>query len=135
MLERSASFDKGEFQSVLMVGTDGIVYNHELAGVRPEEQTYVETGPIELGNGDTTMAVRRVFTDYETVGDADMYLITSQYPNGPRTEYGPFDPTINPVPTTGVRGREIRMKLVPRVTGWKIGTQRFDVAPSGRSRR
>lgn len=88
------------------------------------------SGPIEIGKGDNVMHVQSLIPDEKTLGDVDLYLITSFYPTADETTNGPYTPA-NP---TDVRliARQMRLKVVEDQPNWRIGTIRADVELGGR---
>jgi hypothetical protein len=129
-LARTAAADRGALEEVIMVGPQGLVYNHELEAVKVSEPAYVVSGPLELMNGNKNMAVRYVFPDTQSFGDVQMLLRTRPMPTGPQYEHGPFLYE-NPISTTGVLGREVSMQLDLLSSRSEVGTMRFDVQAVG----
>jgi hypothetical protein len=129
-LARTAGIDRGALRSPVMVGPDGVIWNHEQPTIMVDGQAYVESGPLELQNGERNMAVRYVFPDTEKKDSVDLILYTRQMPTEPDVAHGPYAYE-NPISTTGVLGREVRMKIVGLTYDWEVGTMRFDVQAIG----
>ena len=128
-LARTTGVDKGAYRSPIMVTADGIIYNHEQSAIKAVGETYATTGPLELGDGDTNLAVRQVFPDTQSVGDVQYEFFTKQLPHGQERAFGPY-PYAEPVNTTGVLGREVRMKITGLTNKWEVGGKtRFDIQP------
>lgn len=129
-LSRTAGSDVGAYPSPVMVSPDGIIWDHEQTAVRVDGEAYAITGPLELQNGERNMAIRYVFPDTESFGSVELSFTTKQMPTAPEIAHGPFAYT-NPIPTTGVLGREIRMEVRGLTSQWEVGTMRFDVQQIG----
>lgn len=132
-LTRLAGFDSGAFVYPNYVDADGIVFEHE-AGYAYDTDTeiFVESGPIEIGNGDRYMVAKSLISDESAAGAVTATFKTKNYPTASETTHGPFTLTSTP---TSVRftGRQVNM----RVTGvenasWRVGNMRLDVVPGGR---
>jgi len=141
---RTAGEDAGALGGPVAFDADGLLYRHEVGnsygGATPE----ATSGPIELGGGDRVMHIQSLIPDEQTLGDVDLYLLTAFYPSsgvkntpanadasdGQEVENGPYTPS-NP---TDVRlvARQIRLKVVQDVAGWRIGTIRADIEAGGR---
>lgn len=93
---------------------------------------FLESGPIELGDGDQVMRVQRIVPDEKNLGDVKARFYTSLFPTAAETEHGPYtlaEPT--PVRFTA---RQVRMRLEEANAGadWRIGLTRLGVIPGGR---
>jgi len=158
-LERTTGVPPGTSQTPVYVGADGALYNHDLPGVAvpPPNVAFIETGPLELGAGGRQMAVQFFYPDLtpdsvqldpvtqqaygipspkELASDPDtgaqLYIIGQDFPSPAEPErlYGPYSLT-RPVPTTGARGREIRLRYVGLNARWRVGRNRITVVPMG----
>jgi len=128
-LARTAGVDIGTFVYPQLVGSDSYVYEHEIgAAFDADVIPFVQSGPVEIGNGDRLMVARSLIPDEKTQGDVTAEFITRNYPNGATETHGPFA-MANP---TSVRftGREVSMKVTSARPGtWRVGTMRLDVVP------
>ena len=120
-------FDRDVLATPIMVSSDGIVYNHELDNVIAEG-AFAETGPLELGAGDKNMAIRYVFPDGASFGDAEFTFTAKDQSTSDEIVYGPFAYS-NPISTTGVMGRRIRMKIALLKSKAEVGVSNIDIAP------
>lgn len=115
----------------VMVGSDGTIYDHETGNVRTGSTASLESGPIELGDGDQVMRVQQIVPDDETLGNVDLYLITSMYPDEAEVEHGPYTAENNT--SVRVTARQVRLKVVEAdETDWRVGVIRLGVIPGGR---
>lgn len=128
-LDRTCLVDKASRSSVLMIAADGTVYNHEQRDVMAEG-AYAETGPLEIPYGDVNVAVRYLFPDTAREGDAEFYIMARDMPTSPERAFGPY-PYNNPISTTGVLGREVRVRTELLAPDSRVGIARIDVSPTG----
>lgn len=130
-LARTSGIDVGVFNTPIWFGTNGIAYNHESGFNLNSETVFAESGPFEIGAGDTTMMASMLIPDEKTRGQVTVTFKTRFYPNDTERSYGPYSMTA----PTDVRftGRQVAM----RVTGaandsWRWGVPRIDAIPGGR---
>ena len=130
-LARTSGVDRGAFRNVLMIGDDGIVYEHEIGFDYDGATPYAETGPISIGAGDRLMKVKEVIPDEKTQGDAQLKFKTRNYPNAQETEIGPYS-TANPTPVR-FQGRQVRMRIEGvEAADWRVGIMRLDAREGSR---
>jgi hypothetical protein len=158
VIDRTAGIPPGQTTNPVMVGVDGALYNHELVGVKvpAPHVAYVETGPLELGSGGRQMGVQFIFHD-EVPRDvqaveaalpnlrlpkaptpmtadtnAEVLILGKDWPSPsePERAYGPY-PLDRPSPTTGARGREIRLRYIGLTADWRVGRPRIKVVQMG----
>lgn len=126
---RTAGEDRGAMPYPVAFDAAGLLWRHEIGsgygGAVPE----ATSGPLEIGSGDNVMHVQSIVPDEKTLGDVDIYLLTSFYPTADETTNGPYTPA-NP---TDVRltARQMRLKIVEDQPGWRVGTLRADVESGG----
>ena len=127
-LDRTAGADVGEFVYPNYVSSDGYLYEHEVGFSYDDATVFVESGPVQLGQGDRLMVARSLIPDEQTQGDVTATFKTRNYPNASESSFGPYS-MANP---TSVRfqGREVSMRIVGNVaTDWRVGTMKLDVVP------
>lgn len=120
----------------IMGGTTGAVYQHELAGTQASDwggsTPYAESGPFELGNGDTLMTLTQWIPDAKSLGQWAVTVYAGNYPTASEGTFGPFTPA-NP---TDIRltGRQARIKVtaVDGSTTQRFGTPRINALPRGK---
>lgn len=127
-LVRLAGVNRDPFHYPLMVGSDGNVYEHEvgaLSGTAP----YVQSGPIEIAEGDRVTDILNYIPDEKTLGDVNITLASKFYPNSTETITGPFS-AADPC-NLRITGRQIKVKFTGTLNGsdWRIGAPRLDVRP------
>ena len=129
-LDALAACDRGVIRYLLMVHSDGKVYEHEVTGVSHGTSTpYATSGPIDLPDA-TSSYVTKLIPDEKTQGDVTVELLTKRYPNGAEQTYGPFQMS-NPT-SVRLNTRQLKMKVREQSVGdWRWGTPRIQVAPGG----
>lgn len=130
-LARSSGVSSGAIPYPLMLGSDGILYEHEIGTDRDTEVPYIESGPIEIGDGDQFMDAQRLIPDEQTLGDATATFYVSNFPTDTEVTYGPYSLAA----PTDVRfqARQARVKLTQNVeTDWRVGVFRLGVVPGDR---
>jgi hypothetical protein len=133
-LKRTAGVDRGVFPYPLLAGPDGALYEHEVGGSYEQDGVelvpYAESGPIELGNGDVVLHVRRLIPDERTLGSTQVVLLTAMFPTGEERTHGPYDMR-NPT-NVRITGRQLRVRVEHVEEGWRFGTPRLEVVGGGR---
>jgi hypothetical protein len=131
VLTRTAGFDSGSTENPIMADSGGAVYEHEVLDTRTGMAPYLESGPVEIGDGDQLAHIGRLVPDEKTQGDVQFKLFSALYPLGTETANGPYS-SANP---TGVRvnARQVRLRLDEvRQTGWRFGTLRLGIRSGAR---
>ena len=154
-LDRSAWEARGVFGYSIAAGQDGYLYYQEY-GVNDGSQNpsvginaYIESSPVDMGEGDRYMLASRVLPDItfrNSTGTPSVTLTISaqDYPGG---GFNSADEA-NPVTRTAtvpveqftteqhirIRGRALAMRIESdqRNTAWRLGTPFIDVRPDGR---
>ena len=153
-LARSAMLDRGVRLYPIGAGLDGYLYNHELGfndgSTTPPSplNAYIESSPMDIGDGDHFSFVRRIlpdvsFVDSQDSPQLDMILKTQNYP-GSAYQYG-SDSAIaqtavipiqqfTPVKDVRLRGRSVIFRIESNKlnTRWILGSPRLEVQPDGR---
>jgi hypothetical protein len=130
-LGRCTGVDSGVFLDPMWIGTDGAVYRHESGYGHEGSAVFVESGPVNIADGDTVMRITEMIPEEDTQGEVSVKFKTRFYPNGSETEHGPFDPT-NP---TSVRmtGRQVRVRIDGDAeANWRVGDVRLRISGGGR---
>jgi hypothetical protein len=127
---RTAGTDRGVFTNPLMVASDGYVYEHEVGFDYNGASVYAETGPIEVGTGDTVMSVRQVIPDEQTLGEVQVSFKTRMYPTSTESTFGPY----TAAEPTDVRfsARQVKVRYTGNVLAdWRVGVTRLEAVASG----
>ena len=130
-LARTAGADSGVYTNPLAVSTDGYVYEHEVGFAYDSATVYAESGPIELGTGESIFNVRQVIPDEQTLGEAVVSFKTRLYPTSAESSYGPYT-AANPTDTR-FSGRLVKMVVTGAVLAdWRIGVMKLDAVLGGK---
>lgn len=109
---------------------DAQMYDHETANERGG-QSFLVSGPVQLGQGDRLMRLQGVLPDDKTAGDVQLRLFTSMAPDDVETLRGPF--TLAAYSTMRATARQIRVKLEETgAVSWRVGKIRLAVRPAER---
>lgn len=134
-INRSDGVERAGYDYPIHAGVSGALYKHENATTYAEEDAstltpYIESGPIELGDGDRTMMVRQYIPDEATLGGVNLSLLWRMYPTATETTAGPYT-AANP---TDIRltARQVRLKYTQVSGGWRVGTPRLEVVAGSR---
>ena len=130
-MARFAGTDRGVYSNPIFIGANGILYDHEFGTNHDGDSVFVESGPIQIGNGDNIYYVNELIPDERNQGDVTATFYSRYYPNSTQRSYGPYSMT-NP---TSVRfnGRQVNMRLTATAnTDWRVGAMRLNAAPGGR---
>ena len=153
-LARSAMLDRGVRLYPIGAGLDGYLYNHEL-GLNDGSTTppsplnaYIESSPLDIGEGDKFSFVRRIlpdvsFVDSDDSPQLDMILKTQNYPGSAyqpgsdsavaQTAVVPIQ-QFTPVKDIRLRGRSVIFRIESNKVGtrWILGTPRLEIQQDGR---
>lgn len=138
-LDRSAAFSNDAVGGLVMMGTDGYAYNHELEGVAPfdddQSEVFLESGPIELTNGNTTQYISGIIGDYLSEGKVAITIIGQDFPSGPETTFGPYTLEYpaqrNQAKPVRARGHTIRYRIEGLESTWVQGSVRLNFQRGG----
>jgi hypothetical protein len=135
-LPRTCGIDAGALAFPVLAGPNSKLYESEKGfnhldfssvPVRP----FIESGPMEIGDGGDVMYASQIIPDEKTLGDAQFYLYSSLYPSEIERLHGPF--VINKITGSRVTGRAVRIRAQEvNAVDWRLGTLRLDAKPAGR---
>lgn len=124
-MARTLMLDKISPATVTGICPDGYLHSHEIPNVGHEGQLpYVESGPLEVQSGGRLLGMSYIIPDEEPEGTVSMRLSVRDFPSRPPHYFRDFTLT-SPTPTTGIMGRDIRVRLTS--TGnleWSLGDLR-----------
>jgi hypothetical protein len=153
-LSRTAWIDRGVRAYPIAAGTDGRMYNHELGNDDGSTipatplNAYIESSPVDLGEGDKFSFIRRVLPDVGFVDSTDnprldIILKTQNYPGSnyvagsdsvtQRTAVVPVE-QFTEVENVRLRGRSVIFRIESNRVGtrWVLGSPRLEIQPDGR---
>ena len=154
-LARTAWFDRGVMTYPIAAAPDGYLYYHEIGtddgSVNPPValNSYIQSSPISIGNGDSMEFVRRIIPDITFVNStstnptATMTLKMQNFPgsnfsqntNSPVTQSATIPvEQFTEQAFTRLRGRQISFRVGANQVGtrWILGTPRVEIQPDGR---
>ncbi|MEX2110988.1 MAG: hypothetical protein WD802_10315 [Gemmatimonadaceae bacterium] len=115
----------------VMIGSNGAIYDHETGTAHGGVLPFLESGPIELGDGDNVVRVQRIVPDDKTQGDVTLSIYGAMSPNGEETLYGPY--TVSSPTDVRLTARQVRLRIVESVaTSWRVGVLRLGGIIGGR---
>lgn len=132
MMDRTCATDRGVFPAPFMIKSTGQLYEHEIPGGSLGGGTpYLESGPLEVGQGENLITVNKLWPDDVLMNDStlpdspatiSMYLKAQNYPATSIRTVGP----LNNAQPRGARitGRQIALRLEGTTGTWNIGTYR-----------
>lgn len=136
----SAWVDRGVLQFPLAIHTDGGVYLQERGDTDGGNAItwHVESGYIDLGDGDNLMMVRRVIPDFaDLVGGAEVTITGKFWPQGTENavSFGTVGSTTKYL-TSRIKARQVKVKYSgsSAPASGRLGRITFDVQPSGEKR-
>lgn len=126
------------------IATDalGNLYNHETGtdANGSAMNSYIQTGPVDLSNGDTSIDVMGFTPDFERLaGTVNLSVLTRYYPQDADTSNGPYAITagdVEPIVDVRADGRMVAALFTSNQVGgdWRLGLMRFDIKPAGARR-
>lgn len=117
-LARTCAVPAGVFSTPLMMSADGYVYEHETGSNYDGQQQFAESGPYQLGSGDTVVSITGMVPDESTLGETSVTFKTKFYPTGDESTYGPLPQTTPPTCASRlVRSRCAWTSTRPRIGG------------------
>lgn len=153
-LARTAWQQRGVFGFSVAAALDGYLYFHE-SGINDGSQnpsvgisSYIESSPIDMGEGDRYMLARHVIPDitFRNSTGTPTVTMTLKARNYPGGDY-PVDEEANPVTRTTtlpiekyttdydirIRGRSLSLRVESdqRNTAWRLGTPRVELRQDG----
>jgi hypothetical protein len=116
----------------ILITSAGVIYDHETGNTRSGASTpYLESGPVEIGQGDTVMRVQEIVPDDKTVGDVTASIYTALSPDGAETLNGPY--TLTAFTNVRLTARQVRVRIVEAVaTAWRVGVIRLGLIAGGK---
>tara|TARA_R110002020_G_scaffold7935_7_gene32603 strand:+ start:783 stop:2327 length:1545 start_codon:yes stop_codon:yes gene_type:complete len=132
---RTAASSRGVFSYPILFDASGNPYEHEVGGTYKDvgetaKVPYVESGPIEIGNGNRVMSATSLIPDVTSLGDITTTFYTRFYPTDSDTSHGPYTMTA-PTPVR-FTGRTVRMRCTSDSSdNWRVGVPRLQLKAGG----
>lgn len=147
-LERSAWIDRGALDHPIAAGLDGYLYEHELGfddgSTTPASaiESYIQSSPIDLGDGEQFSLIRRVFPDIvfknssNPSPEADVTISVRNQSGASyfRSTTATFADNDRQQLDFRLRGRQMSIKIsADQINStWRLGSPRVDLRPDGR---
>jgi hypothetical protein len=147
-MARSTWIDRGAFENPLAAGLDGYLYEHEVGfddgSTSPASaiDSYIQSSPIDLGDGEQFLLTRRVFPDIVFKNStaespsADVTINVRNISQGSyvRSATGTYFNNDREQLNMRLRGRQFSFKVScdNTATTWRLGSPRVDLRPDGR---
>jgi len=120
----------GVLQYPIMIGTDGLTYDHEVGTNRDGRQPYLQSSPVEIGAGDNVIMLKRYIPDERNAGQVQVNFRYRAWPQAPESQV-----TIDATTPADFRltARQIAVEYVgdPDID-FRIGSFRFDAQQGGK---
>ena len=127
---RTIGVDSSVFPAPLRVGSDGVLYEHEVGFNYDGQMPFAQTGPLEVEGGERVAMCKYLYPDEKTQGQVQARFATRFYPNAQEYPFGPYQ-MANP---TSIRftGRQVAMR-VEGISGsdFRVGNPRIDIELGG----
>ncbi len=105
----------------------GAMFQHETGNER-DSLAFLESGPIEVANGDRLMRLQGILDDEDVAGNVQLRIYTAMAADSLETLQGPF--TLGPVTNLRLKARQIRLRIEEvSATSWRVGNPRLSVRP------
>jgi hypothetical protein len=134
-LTRTAGIDRGAFEYPMMTNLS-YVHQHEVGYDHDGETPYLESGPIEVGDGDRVLVLKQLIPDESTqagqaLGSVRARITSRLFPTGVESTHGPYT-LANPTDIR-ITARQLKLKIEEITEGeWRVGVLRLDGEPGGR---
>jgi len=135
-LARTGVMSRGIFLQPILFDAAGNPYEHEVGNTYEDVGEdalvpYVESGPIQLGDGDRVLSATHLIPDVTSLGDITTTFYTRLYPTDSDTTHGPY--TMAAPTSVRFTGRTCRMKATSDSnSAWNLGIPRLEMQPGGR---
>lgn len=123
----------GESVGFYILTEDGGVILLENGGglMTEEHHPYLESGPVEIGDGDRLMSVQRLVPDEKTRGQVLATFFGANYPTEAEEEHGPYD--MSNISNVRFKARQVRIRLDENeLADWRVGVLRLGVREAER---
>lgn len=110
-----ASASGDVFANPQLWDTTGRLYAHEIGQDRGGIGASLESGPLELGNGDRVYRLQQLIPDERTLGQVQVIVMSAFYPMATETVAAPC--ILAPVTDCRATGRQFRFKFSEPIAG------------------
>lgn len=114
-----------------LIDADNVLYYHELSTPADETTPFLESGPMELDEGNHVARVQRIVPDGNVAGALSAYLYTAMYPEETEVLNGPY--TLVSPTSVRLTAKQFRLRIEQTVaSGWKLGVVRLGAIMGGK---
>lgn len=103
------------FANPMLWNTDGKLYTHETGFNHAGSAAFVESGPLELGDGDRVLRIQSLLPDERILGQVQASLYSSFEPMQTESLAGPY--TLQARTDIRTTGRQFRLRLAEPIAG------------------
>ncbi len=115
----------------VLIDQDGNIFDHETGDDRGTDTPFLESGPLQIGDGDNVARVQRVIPDDKTLGDVQASFYTSFFPDETEVLHGPY--TLRKQTSVRFTARQLRLRLEEvEEVAWRVGVVRLGVIVGGK---
>ena len=134
LLARLSACEPSVFQLPLAMGADGICYEHEIGTSYDGAAPFVESGPIQLGDGDQSLRVLGIIPDEAQAGQATVTFKTRPWPNADETVLAAISFDGSGQQSIRFEARQVKMRVSfeADAAGARWGEARLMAQPGGR---
>jgi hypothetical protein len=124
------TLQEGISSNPVLIDASGNIYDHETGTTMDGTAPYLESGPMQIDEGDNVVRVQKVLPDDKTVGDVNLTLYAAIAPDAAETSQ---TVSLTAVTDARITGRQIRMRLQQAVANaWRVGKVRLGYVLGGR---
>lgn len=121
----------GVLQYPILVGSDGLVYDHEVGNTKDGRNPVLRSGPVEIASGDNVIMLSRFIPDERNAGNVSVNFGVRAWPNAPMETFGSY-PSTSPSDLR-LTGRQMEVEfVVAEDEDARIGSFRFDARQGGK---
>jgi len=114
-LRRATGTDAGIFTTPMWLAPDGRLYGHESGQDRGGTPAFVESGPLEIGNGERVARVQLLIPDERTSGQVTATFYAADSPEDTERVVGPY--TLTKQTDVRFEARQVRVRFAEPVLG------------------
>ena len=137
LLSRTAWEDTKTFHYPIGIGSDGMIYYHEIGTSYPGAgNSFIQSGYFDIADGEDFVFLDKIIPDFADIsGTLTITVYGQSFPNGGVKTKGPYTITsTTPYITVRMRARQILLRIDSTSTNafWRLGAIRTLTAPDGR---
>lgn len=132
-LSRTTGYDAGTVPDPILVAPTGEIYEHEQTGASHDGALpFLESGPIEPGEGDRQLRVNALVPDVISTNDLQLTIYGAADATSVETVNGPYALDGHPTPARFI-AKQLRLRYDALTDAdWRVGILRVSGRPSSR---